>query len=197
MNTYNILLGSGSPRRQQLMSTIFPEFKKIALRDVDETIPEGIAPEQVPQYLSKIKAAAYIDELGDRDILITADTVVILDNTILGKPHSDAEAISMLMRLSGNTHKVVTGVTLATANESYSFSVTTRVHFSHLTEEEIAGYVARCHPLDKAGAYGIQEWIGMVGVKGIEGCFYNVMGLPTAALYSELRRFCDKLKHKA
>lgn len=191
---YKVLLGSGSPRRKELLAAMGVEFEQIKIKDVDETYPADMTPEQVPVYLSQIKADAYKTDLRTGELLITADTVVILNGEILGKPLDEEDACRMIGRLSGNTHKVVTGVTLTTPSRSVSFSDTTIVKFNHLTDNEILNYVANYHPLDKAGAYGVQEWIGMVGISGIDGCFYNVMGLPTPVLYRELKRFLSAEK---
>jgi septum formation protein len=156
---------------------------------VDETIPDGVlnAAEQVPEYLSQKKAEAYQPYLSSGSILITADTVVILDDDVLGKPIDIADAKSMLKRLSGRTHKVVTGVTIVDKEKSRTFAETTFVEFGVLADTEIDYYVETFRPLDKAGAYGIQEWIGAVAVKGIHGSYYNVMGLPINRLYRELK----------
>ena len=146
-----------------------------------------MAADKVAEYLSQLKSNAYPHTLDERDILLTADTVVILDNKILGKPHSQAEAREMITMLSGATHKVVTGVTLRTAKRTISFSAESLVSFRELDTEEVAYYVEKYQPMDKAGAYGIQEWIGYIGIEGIEGSFYNVMGLPVQRLYAVLK----------
>ena len=189
----SVLLASGSPRRRELLHLIVPEFGIAEPREIDEKYPSGLAPEEVPVYLSRLKASAYRDELHKNEVLITADTVVILDGCILGKPHSKDEARDVLRRLCGRTHTVVTGVTLTSleGKNSDSFSEHTRVTFSELSDSEIDEYVERYRPLDKAGAYGIQEWFGAAGIRGIDGCFYNVMGLPLHALYSHLRHFFE------
>lgn len=184
-----ILLGSNSPRRRELLQLIVPEFTILPSKDVDETYPADLAPADVPLFLSRLKARAYFPELKPGDIAITADTVVILDGKIMGKPADHAEAIEMLNALSGQTHQVVTGVTLTSLHHQLSFSETTCVEFGHLSPEDIAEYVGIYNPIDKAGAYGIQEWIGCIGIKGIQGCFYNVMGLPLHTLHSHLLSF--------
>lgn len=166
---------------------ITSDFKIADSREVDEVYPSLMAPEKVPQYLSQLKASVYLDDLHGDDVLITADTVVILDGHILGKPHSRDEAVEMLMKLQNRTHTVVTGVTLSTVNGWQSFSQTTEVDFDTLSHEEIEHYVDTYKPFDKAGAYGIQEWIGAAAIKGIRGSFYNVMGLPVHALYTALK----------
>lgn len=184
-----IILASNSPRRRELLSHIAPDYILAPAREIDESYPANLEPENVAPYLSTLKAEAYSDLIDDRTVLITADTVVIIDGTILGKPHSTDEAIDMLKKLSGRTHCVVTGVTLRSANNTRTFSCATQVHFDTLTDDEIHEYVDQYKPFDKAGAYGIQEWIGCRGIAGINGCFYNVMGLPVNVLYNELKTF--------
>lgn len=184
-----ILLASGSPRRRELLAMIAPGFAVAPVRDVDESYPSDIPAEKVAEYLSKVKADAYIDLLADDEIIITADTVVIIDGRILGKPAGRDDAVAMLRSLSGRRHKVVTGVTVTARDRSISFDETTVVEFAQLSDDEIDAYVDTFRPYDKAGAYGIQEWIGAVGIKGIEGCYYNVMGLPVHTLYHRLKEF--------
>lgn len=184
-----ILLASGSPRRRELLAMIAPGFAVAPGRDVDESYPSDIPAEKVAEYLSKVKADAYIDLLADDEIIITADTVVIIDGRILGKPAGRDDAVAMLRSLSGRRHKVVTGVTVTARDRSISFDETTVVEFAPLSDDEIDAYVDTFRPYDKAGAYGIQEWIGAVGIKGIEGCYYNVMGLPVHTLYYRLKEF--------
>lgn len=184
-----ILLGSGSPRRRQLLGDMDIDFEIAHLKDIDESYPADLAPERVPEYLSRLKAEGHRDELADDTILITADTVVIFNGEILGKPSDRDDAVNMLSKLAGNTHKVVTGVTLTSKGKSESFSETTEVEFLPLSKAEIEHYVDKYRPMDKAGSYGIQEWIGLIAVKAIRGCFYNVMGLPTSALHHHLRDF--------
>lgn len=183
----NIILASTSPRRQQLLRYIEPQFVIAPNRDVEEVYPRDLPAEDVPAYLSHLKADAHRPFLTPDDILITADTIVVLDGKILGKPHDDEQAVEMLRRLSGRTHTVVTGVTLTTTDCQDTFTAKTRVTFDDIPEEDICWYVEKYQPLDKAGAYGIQEWIGAAGIKGIEGSFYNVMGLPLHQLYKHLR----------
>lgn len=183
----NIVLASGSPRRRELLKMIVPDFKIADSREVDEVYPKSMAPEKVPAFLSQLKASAYLDGLQGDDVLITADTVVILDGEILGKPSSREDAIEMLSKMQNRTHTVVTGVTLSTAAGWTTFSQSTEVDFDSLSREEIEYYVDNYKPFDKAGAYGIQEWIGAAAIKGIRGSFYNVMGLPVHALYLELK----------
>lgn len=189
LDRYDVVLASGSPRRRELLAMLDIQFTVDTSHSVDETVPDGMAPEEIPAYLSQLKAAAYPLEDGSDKLVITADTVVILDGTVLGKPASLCEATDMLAMLQGRTQQVVTGVTIRTATDSLTFSATSEVDFGTLMPEEIAYYVESYSPLDKAGAYGIQEWIGAAAIRGIRGSFYNVMGLPVHRLYSELKKF--------
>jgi len=184
-----LLLASKSPRRRQLLSELgFPI--EIVDVDVDEHIDTPLPAHEVAEYLSRRKATAYpVDKLVDDEVLVAADTVVVCDDKILGKPSSREEAFKMLYCLSGRSHEVYTGVCLRTRENEYSFTEQTTVHFTILSDKEIDYYIDHYRPYDKAGAYGIQEWIGMVGISHIEGCYYNVMGLPVARLYSELKKF--------
>jgi len=166
-------------------------FEVIGGLDIDETYPAELPAEEVPEYLARLKASAYRKNISNGQLLITADTVVVSNDIILGKPHTLDEAVEMLSMLSGRTHDVITGVCVSSIDKIESFSVTTVVHFDVLSREEIEYYVHRYHPLDKAGSYGIQEWIGAVGIKRIEGSFYNVMGLPVNKLYRILTKFKD------
>ncbi len=186
---YDILLASHSPRRRELLEMLNLKFGIADGIEVDETYPELLAPEEVPSYLSLKKGEAYAPMMTEGQLIITADTIVILDGEILGKPESSEHARSMLHKLSGRTHKVVTGVTLSTLHKTSTFSVSTAVEFAPLSDEVIDYYVDTFKPLDKAGAYGIQEWIGAVGIRGIHGSYYNVMGLPVHRLYNELLKF--------
>ena len=186
---YKLLLGSKSPRRRELLQMLRIPFQVVTISGVDEEYPHSMAALEVPQFLSGIKADAYLGHLHDNEVIITADTLVILGNTILGKPKSLEEAMEMLRLLSGKTHHVVTGVTIANQEKRTSFSSTTKVTFTDLSENEIRYYVDTFQPLDKAGAYGIQEWIGGVAVEKIDGSFYNVMGLPIHRLFKELQIF--------
>lgn len=184
-----VYLASASPRRRQLVADLDIDVDLIEPRDVDETYPDDLAPEDVAEYISRKKAEAYRHDLRPDRIILTADTVVVADNEVLGKPHGGDEAAKeMLRKLSGKRHKVVTGVTLTTTEKIASFSTVTEVIFDELTEDEINYYVEKYRPMDKAGAYGIQEWIGCIGISGINGCFYNVMGLPLHDLFTELKR---------
>ncbi len=186
LNGWELLLASASPRRRELVGNLCLPCEVAEPRDVDEAYPGSMRPEEVPAYLSRKKAHAYLSSLRHNQILLTADTVVINRGEVVGKPRDLSDAASMLRRLSGHSHKVVTGVTLATVRSQHTFAEETEVEFARLTDREIAYYVDNFHPLDKAGAYGIQEWIGYIGVSGIRGDFYNVMGLPLRALYENL-----------
>ena len=187
LKKYDVVLASASPRRRELLSGLGVDFRIELLKDIEETYPENLPAEEIPVFLSKLKANAY--QITDNELLITADTVVILDGDVIGKPKDEDEACKMLGRLSGNTHVVVTGVTITTANRVESFSCRSEVEFAPLDEDEINYYVENFHPLDKAGSYGIQEWIGYMGIKGMNGSFYNVMGLPVQRLYTILKTF--------
>ena len=187
LKNYRLILASASPRRRELLADCDLDFVLAEKFECEECYPADLAAEKVAEYLSQLKSNAYPHTLGEGDILLTADTVVILGDKILGKPHSEAEAVEMISTLSGATHKVVTGVTLRTAERTISFSAESLVSFRALDPEEISYYVEKYRPLDKAGAYGIQEWIGYIGIEGIEGSFYNVMGLPTQRLYQALK----------
>ena len=189
LKNYRLILASQSPRRRQLLSDAGIEFMLADRFECDETFPQDMPAEDVAEYLSRLKSDAYPEPLVEGDILLTADTVVIADNRVLGKPSDRAEAIEMISLLSGCDHEVITGCTLRTATRQRSFSVRSKVHFRALDREEIEYYVDCYRPFDKAGAYGIQEWIGYVGIEGIEGSFYNVMGLPVQRLYSILKEF--------
>ncbi len=184
-----ILLASNSPRRRELLKMLVPDYAIAESRDVEEVYPQDTPLHEVAPYLSRLKAKAYKDCLVPDEVIITADTVVINQGRLMGKPHSEAQALEMLKSLMGRTHQVVTGVTLTSAHHTETFSETTDVTFDTLSDQEIADYVHNYRPLDKAGAYGIQEWIGAAAITGIRGCFYNVMGLPLHALYLHLKNF--------
>lgn len=183
---HKLILASQSPRRKQLMEAAELEFE-IIIADVDETNPEGMPGEEVPVFLARKKATA-IQHMANDAIVIAADTVVLLDHHILGKPRDAVHAKETLSRLSGRTHLVVTGVCMQSADKQVSFSTTTAVHFRQLTAAQIDHYVERYKPFDKAGAYAIQEWIGMVGIERIDGDYYNVMGLPIGEVVKCLER---------
>lgn len=189
LKKYEIRLASASPRRRELLTMLGIDFTLLTGVDVDETYPASLPAVEVPEFLAVKKSEAYRQLIDDRTLCITADTVVIIDNEVIGKPHSEEEARAMIRRLSGRTHIVATGVAVATALRRESFTVTTEVSFAPLSESEISYYVERFRPLDKAGAYGIQEWIGCAGIRSINGSFYNVMGLPVQRLYEVLKSF--------
>jgi septum formation protein len=180
-----ILLGSKSPRRQKLLKAMGYEFDLVQI-DCEENY-EGVEPRDVAEYLARKKSEAY-GQLNNGEILITADTTVLLGTEILNKPADDAEAFEMLRRLSGTAHKVISGVAIRSKEEFKSFTESTEVHMLLANDEEIRNYIRKYRPLDKAGAYGIQEWIGMAFINRIDGSYFNVMGLPTATLYSELKK---------
>lgn len=186
---YHIILASNSPRRKELLHGLDIAFNVRVQPDIAETYPESVAPADVAGYISREKANAYKDTITEHELIITADTVVIVGNEILGKPANDDEAKEMLRKISGRKHQVVTGVCLTTTKKQHSFSVSTDVTFKNLTEKEIEYYVETYSPLDKAGAYGIQEWIGYVGVTALEGSYFNVMGLPVQRIWEELNNF--------
>lgn len=186
---YHIILASNSPRRRELLSGLDLDFEVKVLPDIEENYPETLATQDIPIYIATEKAAAYKDLMSEHDLIITADTVVVLGDEVLGKPESLDDAKRMLHELSGHTHQVITGVCLMTCTRQRSFSVTTDVTFKQLTEAEINYYVEKYQPLDKAGAYGIQEWIGYIGVTGLNGSYFNVMGLPVQRIYNELNDF--------
>ena len=185
---YHIILASNSPRRRELLSGLGLDYEVRTLPGIDESYPDTLQGEEIPVYISSKKASAYLDALKDNELLITADTIVWLDGRVLGKPADEDEARQMLRDLSGKTHQVITGVTLATTTFQKSFASVSQVTFASLTEEEISYYVTHYHPMDKAGSYGVQEWIGFIGVERIEGSYFNVMGLPVQRLYNELKK---------
>ena len=182
----NIILGSKSPRRQNLLSRLDIEFS-IQTQDVDEDFSDDLIREEIPVYLAELKASEF--NLSENDILITSDTTVFLNGNIMNKPQDRNESFEMISNLSGNQHTVITGVCLSSKNKRKTFFVETEVYFNDLTKEEINYYIDKYQPFDKAGSYGIQEWIGYIGIKKIEGCFFNVMGLPLQELYKELLLF--------
>ena len=184
-----ILLASKSPRRREILNLLRVPFTVVTIDGIDESYPEDMPVGEVALYISKKKAEEYLKKINNDEFLITADTVVILGDKILGKPKDAEDAVEMLKMLSGKTHRVTTGVTLATKEKQESFTAESYVTFANLTEEEIKYYVENFNPLDKAGAYGIQEWIGAVAVEKIDGSFYNVMGLPVHRLYQAMKRF--------
>lgn len=189
LKDYRLILASNSPRRRQLLADCGLAFECAPKFECDECYPSDLPAREVAEYLSRLKSRCCPSILGERDILLTADTVVIVGDKILGKPTDAEHAKRMLRTLSGRSHTVVTGVALRSTARIRSFSVASEVRFRDLSEEEIGYYVREYDPIDKAGAYGIQEWMGYVAIEGIEGSFYNVMGLPVQRLYVELRDF--------
>lgn len=185
---YRVILGSGSPRRKELLAMLDIDFEVRSAGDVDESYPADLPAEEVPLYLARKKSNAFLSGLRENELVITADTVVICDNNVLGKPTETEEAFRMLKMLSGRKHAVVTGITVATREIQIPDTAITEVEFAPLSDETIREYIGRYRPMDKAGAYGIQEWIGAVAVKGINGSFYNVMGLPLHLLTTLLLR---------
>lgn len=188
LKKYNVILASNSPRRRELLGGLGIEYQVKTIPGIDESYPESLKGEEIPIHISQKKAEAYLQQMQDNDLIITADTIVYQDGMVLGKPADEAEAIKMLQLLSGHTHQVITGVSVVTKQKVKSFAVTTQVTFASLTDEEIQYYVQHYRPYDKAGSYGIQEWIGFIGVTGIEGSYFNVMGLPVQRLYTELKQ---------
>ncbi|MCB0820016.1 MAG: septum formation protein Maf [Bacteroidetes bacterium] len=186
--SHRILLGSASPRRKQLLTDLEIPFEVLQF-SVEESYPANLKRESVALYLASLKAAAGKNFIQDNDLLITADTIVWLDPEVLNKPADAAEAKRMLYRLSGKTHEVITGVSISDVKKSSSFYAVTEVTFKSLLEEEIDWYISKYKPFDKAGSYGIQEWIGQIGIEKINGSYTNVVGLPLSDLYAELKRF--------
>ena len=186
LKKFNIVLASNSPRRKELMSGLGVDYVVKTLPDVDESYPDTLQGEEIPAYISREKAEAYQSMIEPDELLITADTIVWMNGEVLGKPKDREDAIRMLRKLSGASHQVITGVCLTTKGWQNSFTVTTDVTFAVLSEEEIVYYVDKYSPMDKAGAYGVQEWIGFIGVENISGSYYNIMGLPVQRLYREL-----------
>ena len=186
---YKIILGSGSPRRKELLAGLGIPFEVRAIPGVDESYPARLKPAEIAGYIAAGKAKAYLPALRENELLITADTIVCIGRQVLGKPAGRADALRMLRMLSGKTHEVITGVCLTSPGKSVSFSSVSSVSFAPIADEDIIYYVDTFHPYDKAGAYGIQEWIVYVAVEGIRGSFYNVMGLPVQQVYRELRIF--------
>lgn len=184
MKNYQIILASNSPRRKQLLQGLDIAFTVMVKNNISEAYPQNLPAEQVPLFIAKQKAKAY--NITHNQLLITADTVVVVGSKVLGKPHDAKQAKHMLQLLSGQTHQVITGVCLTTLQKQRAFSVTTHVSFKHFTNEELDYYISTYQPFDKAGAYGIQEWIGYIGVTKLEGSYFNVMGMPVQRIYQEL-----------
>ena len=188
LNEFNIILASRSPRRQQLLHELGLKFD-VVIKDYVETYPEGLDGEEIARYIAHGKAASFINQLSVNDIVIAADTIVWCNKKVLGKPLDQEDAIAILKEISGNTHEVITGVSIRSHSREITFSESTKVTFEVFTDEEIAYYTANYKPYDKAGAYGIQEWIGIVACSHIDGSYFNVVGLPVQRLYAELKNF--------
>lgn len=188
MLDWKILLASQSPRRRDLIKGLDLPVEIVQIPETDESFPEDMALQDVPVFLARKKAMKFQADLKKDEVLITADTIVLFNNRIINKPKDRSDAINMLKTLAGNSHTVITGVCLKLVNKETTFYSTTEVYFSKLREEEIIYYVDQYKPYDKAGAYGIQEWIGYIGVEKIKGSFFNVMGLPLQRLYEELKK---------
>ena len=187
LKKYRIILASASPRRRELLGGVDLDFEVRVLPDIDESFPESLQGGEIPLHISRKKADAYRAVMGDDELVITADTIVWLDGVALGKPVDEADARRMIRDMSGKTHSVFTGVTITTKEVQRSFVAQSDVTFASLTDEEIDYYIAKYKPMDKAGAYGVQEWIGYIGITNINGSYFNVMGLPVQRLYSELK----------
>lgn len=186
---YRVVLASNSPRRKELLGGLGIDFEVRTLQDIDESYPDTLKGEEIPMFISGKKAEAYKRTMADDEMIITADTIVYDNGQVLGKPKDRGEAMQMLRELSGHAHEVITGVSIVTKEKTTQFASTSQVTFATLTDDEIAYYVDTYKPYDKAGAYGIQEWIGYVAVTRIEGSYFNVMGLPIQRLYTELKNF--------
>ena len=186
LEKYKVILASGSARRRELMAGLGVNYEVRILPDVDESYPDTLQGEEIPLYIAKEKADAYIPMMQPDELIITADTIVWLDGKVLGKPRDREDALQMLRTMSGRTHEVFTGVCITTTDWQRSFTAQTEVRFATLSEDEIIYYVDNFKPMDKAGAYGVQEWIGFIGVENISGSYYNIMGLPVQKLYREL-----------
>jgi len=189
LKNYRIILASQSPRRQYLLKELGIDFEIIENPETDEKYPPELSREQIPVYLAEMKANLAMPVIPDKTLLITADTIVWLKGKVINKPAGYTEALQMLEELSGEVHEVLTGVCLSTSQKRHSFYTSTLVYFARLSKEEISYYVEQYRPYDKAGAYGIQEWIGYIGIERIEGSYFNVMGLPVQELYREMIKF--------
>lgn len=188
LSKYKIVLASNSPRRKELLAGLGLEFEVRTIPGIDESYPRELKGEAIPKYISAKKAEAYRGTMGDDELIITADTIVYVDDQVLGKPVDADDARRMFRMMSGRSHQVITGVSVVTKDNVICFATTTSVTFAQLTDDEVEYYIERYKPFDKAGAYGIQEWIGYVGITSIEGSYYNVVGLPVQRLYTELRK---------
>ncbi len=189
LKNYDIILASNSPRRKELLQRLGLPFKVRTLFGVDESFPENLRGEDIALYIARKKSEAYKSSMSSNELLITADTIVCLDGVVMGKPYGAENAKTILRQLSGRVHQVITGVTVLTQVKRESFAVTSHVKFANVTEDEIDYYVDNYLPFDKAGAYGIQEWFGLVAVEELRGSYFNVMGLPVQRLYTVLKQF--------
>ncbi len=189
LDPYNVILASNSPRRKELLSGLGIQYIVHTLPNIDESYPEDLSGADIPKYIAEQKASAYSEHMAEDDLIITADTVVILGDKVLGKPKDANDAYRMLRALSGQIHQVITGVCITTKKKKVTFSAQTDVTFVELTDDEITWYVDTYKPMDKAGSYGVQEWVGYIAVSRMNGSFYNVMGLPVQLLYHELKKF--------
>jgi septum formation protein len=195
LNNYRIILASRSPRRQQLLKELGFTFD-IVIREFEESFPEGLNGEEIARYVAHSKAASFRDEIADNEIIITADTIVWCNNQVLGKPIDIQDAVRILKKISGNTHEVITGVSVFSKKKEVTFSDSTKVTFEVLSDNDIKYYIDKYKPYDKAGAYGIQEWIGLIACSKIEGSYFNVVGLPVQRVYKELQEFIKDRSQK-
>jgi septum formation protein len=192
LKSKNLILASGSPRRQELLKSLGVPFE-IRIKEIDEVYPKHLKKSEISDYLAQLKSNAFVEELNPKDLLITSDTIVWYHNMALGKPKSKDDAFQMLQKLSGKTHEVITSVCLKSLQKEDIFNSITKVTFKELSSEEIQFYIDNYNPMDKAGAYGIQDWIGQIGVTKIEGSYFNVMGFPIHKIYSQLLKFSEEL----
>jgi len=192
LKSKNLILASGSPRRQELLKSLGVPFE-IRIKEIDEVYPKHLKKSEISDYLAQLKSNAFVEELNPKDLLITSDTIVWYHNMALGKPKSKDDAFQMLQKLSGKTHEVITSVCLKSLQKEDIFNSITKVTFKELSSEEIQFYIDNYNPMDKAGAYGIQDWIGQIGITKIEGSYFNVMGFPIHKIYSQLLKFSEEL----
>lgn len=192
LKSKNLILASGSPRRQELLKSLGVPFE-IRIKEIDEVYPKHLKKSEISDYLAQLKSNAFVEELNPKDLLITSDTIVWYHNMALGKPKSKDGAFQMLQKLSGKTHEVITSVCIKSLQKEDIFNCITKVTFKELSNEEIQFYIDNYNPMDKAGAYGIQDWIGQIGVTKIEGSYFNVMGFPIHKIYSQLLKFSKEL----
>ena len=192
LKSKNLILASGSPRRQELLKSLGVPFE-IRIKEIDEVYPKHLKKSEISDYLAQLKSNAFVEELNPRDLLITSDTIVWYHNMALGKPKSKDDAFQMLQKLSGKTHEVITSVCIKSLQKEDIFNCITKVTFKELSSEEIQFYIDNYNPMDKAGAYGIQDWIGQIGITKIEGSYFNVMGFPIHKIYSQLLKFSKEL----